>query len=118
MLSAEDFRDVALNLLEAEEVETWGHPTFRVRDKMFAAMDGDGHRATVKTTPEEQQALVTSAPEVYAAADYVGRYGWVSVDLRLADPKEIGELVREAWRRTAPQRLVSMHDAAESRSAK
>ncbi|MCP3801811.1 MmcQ/YjbR family DNA-binding protein [Allokutzneria sp. A3M-2-11 16] len=117
MLSAEDFRDLALNLLESEEVETWGHPTFRVRDKMFAAMDSDGHRATVKATPQEQEALIAAAPEVYAVADYVGRYGWVSVDLRAADPEEIAELVREAWRRTAPKRLVNMHDAAGSRSA-
>ncbi|MFB9902421.1 MmcQ/YjbR family DNA-binding protein [Allokutzneria oryzae] len=116
MLSAEDFRDVALNLLESEEVETWGHPTFRVRDKMFAAMDGDGHRATIKVSPEEQEALVAANPEVYAVADYVGRFGWVSVELRGADPKEIGELVREAWRRTAPKRLVSAHDAGEFRS--
>ncbi|SDN59422.1 MmcQ/YjbR family DNA-binding protein [Allokutzneria albata] len=116
MVSAEDFRDLALNLLESEEVETWGHPTFRVGDKMFAAMDGDGHRATVKATPEEQEALIAAAPQTYAVADYVGRYGWVSVDLRVADPKEIAELVREAWRRTAPKRLVDRHDAAESRS--
>jgi hypothetical protein len=30
------FRALALALPEVVEVETWGHPTFRVRNKMFA----------------------------------------------------------------------------------
>jgi len=43
-----DVRDLALSFPEAEERETWGHPTFRVRDKMFMAMAGDETTVTVK----------------------------------------------------------------------
>ena len=31
-------RRLALSFPEAVEKETWGHPTFRVRDKMFMGM--------------------------------------------------------------------------------
>jgi len=41
MITADGLRRVVLSLPEAEERETWGHPTFRVRDTMFAAYDAD-----------------------------------------------------------------------------
>ena len=51
MITADELRQVVQSLPEAEERETWGHPTFRVRDKMFATMSDDGRQATVKATP-------------------------------------------------------------------
>ena len=50
MVSAEEFGNVASSLPEANERETWGHPTFRVRDKMFAALSDDGRSAAVDPT--------------------------------------------------------------------
>ncbi|HEV2896075.1 MAG TPA: MmcQ/YjbR family DNA-binding protein [Actinomycetota bacterium] len=99
------------SLPEAEERETWGHPTFRVRDKMFATMSDDGRQATVKATKEEQAALVAAAPETFGIPAYVGRHGWVSIQLATVDPTELRELVVEAWRQTAPRRLVTAYDS-------
>jgi hypothetical protein len=110
MTTADELRRAALSLPEAEERETWGHPTFRVRDKMFATLSGDGRSAGIKTTKEEQTALVTADPETFGVPAYVGRHGWVSVELATADPAEVRELVTEAWRQTAPKRLVAAHD--------
>jgi predicted DNA-binding protein (MmcQ/YjbR family) len=61
MITAEELRRVVLSLPEAEERETWGHPTFRVRDRMFAALSDDGREASVKATRQEQAALVAAA---------------------------------------------------------
>ena len=112
MVSADELRQVTRSLPEAEERETWGHPTFRVRDKMFATMSDDGRQATVKATKEEQAALVAAAPETFGIPAYVGRHGWVSIQLATVDPTELRELVVEAWRQTAPKRLVTAYDAA------
>ena len=60
MITADELRRVVLSPPEAEERETWGHPTFRVRDKMFAAPSDDGRRASVRTTRQEQAALVAA----------------------------------------------------------
>ena len=98
-------------LPEFEEVETWGHPTFRVRRRMFGSMDSDGTSATFKAAPEEQQALLAEDPETYSYPAYVGRHGWVTVDLARADPAQVHELAVEAWRRTAPRRVVRAYDA-------
>ena len=111
MITADQLRQVALSLPEAEERETWGHPTFRVRDKLFATLSDDGHQAGVKTTRQEQSALIAAAPETFGIPDYVGRHGWVSVQLATADPAELRELLVEAWRQTAPKRLVAAYDA-------
>jgi hypothetical protein len=111
MITADELRQAALSLPEAEERETWGHPTFRVRDKMFATLSDDGSQATVKATRQEQAALVAADPETFGVPAYVGRHGWVSVQLTTADPDEVRELLAEAWRQTAPKRLVAAYDA-------
>ena len=64
MVTAAELRELALGLPGAQERETWGHPTFRVRDKIFASMyEGDDDVvATVKASPEEQTVLVSAQP--------------------------------------------------------
>jgi hypothetical protein len=111
MITADELRQAALSLPEAEERETWGHPTFRVRDRMFATLADDGSQATVKATRQEQEALVAAAPETFGVPAYVGRHGWVSIRLATADPAEVRELLEDAWRQTAPKRLVAAYDA-------
>ena len=61
-MDAEELRALALALPEAEERETWGHPTFRVRDKMFLTLAADGAAGTVKATLEDQSELVARTP--------------------------------------------------------
>ena len=110
-MKASELRRIALSLPEAEEVETWGEATFRVRGKMFAILASDGTRASLKASPEQQQELIASEPGVFSIAPYVGRYGWVSVDVAAADRGEMAELLDEAWRRTAPRTVVKAFDA-------
>ena len=112
MVTAEELRRTALSLPEAQERETWGHPTFRVRDKLFAALSDDGLLASVKATRQEQAALIAADPDTFGVPAYVGRHGWVSVQLATADPEELRELLAEAWRQTAPKRLVAAFDAS------
>ena len=106
-------RDWVLALPGGAEVyvENWGHFTLRYGDKMFAG-GGEGDTITVKASLEEQAELVAGAPHVYAPAPYVGRYGWVTVVLAEADPDELRQVVTEAWRRTAPKKVVKAYDSA------
>ena len=104
-------RAVALSLPEAHEELTWEvHPTFRVRGRIFVIVSEDGATASVKASKEEQQALIRQDPQVYAFASYVGRFGWVDVALDRVDTDELAELVVEAWRMTAPKRVVASYD--------
>ncbi len=111
-MTGEEFRAAALALPEAVEKETWGEATFRVRDRIFAMLGPDGTAASLKASLEDQAELVAGQPEAFRPASHVGRYGWVSVTLARADAGEVAELLSEAWRRTAPKKLVREYDAA------
>jgi hypothetical protein len=116
----DDVRRICLSLPEAEEVfvEAWGHPTFRVRNKMFSSMGGeDGEQAcTFKTEAEERESLDASGEPWFVPA-YVGRYGWRGLHLRhpraaKVSVEELAELLTTSWRLTAPKRVVKAFDAA------
>jgi hypothetical protein len=112
-----DAQRIALALPEVEEVfvENWGHPTLRVRGKMFAAGAPDQPTMSMKADKADQQELVAERPETFAVAAYTGRYGWIRVTLDRIDADELGELLVEAWRRTAPKRLVTAYDKDSTR---
>jgi hypothetical protein len=110
-MRADTFRRIALSLPETEERETWGEATFRVRSKIFAMLDGDGKRGSLKASKEEQAALLASDPATFFYPSYVGVHGWIGVVVRTADTDELLELLTEAWRMTAPKPLVAAFDA-------
>jgi hypothetical protein len=112
-MTGDELRRIAMALPETEEKVTWEVDiTFRVRDKIFVVMGQDGGSASVKASVEAQQALVASDPETFSVSHYTGRYGWTTVDLSRVDESEMHELVEEAWRRTAPKKLVAAFDSA------
>jgi hypothetical protein len=109
-------RKLCLALPEAHEVEAWGEPTFRVRNKLFAmyAAPNNHHgagRAAVwcKAAPGNQALMVRAEPERYFVPPYVGPSGWVGVWLdKRPDWKEVGELMRDSYRLVAPKKLAAL----------
>jgi hypothetical protein len=110
VMTDKQLRAMVLGLPGVEEREAWGRPTFRVRDRIFVGMAPDGTTANVKASQKEQAALIASDPATFGVAAYVGRHGWVEVRLDRVDREEMQELVIEAWRRTAPKRMVAEFD--------
>ena len=109
-MRASTLATIALALPEAEERETWGERTFRVRGKIFMMLAADGKRGSVKATKEEQAALLEEDPSAYFYPSYVGVHGWIGVNVADADRGAVEELVIEAWRMTAPKRLAASFD--------
>jgi hypothetical protein len=111
-------RKLCLSLPEATEVEAWGSPTFRVRNKMFATYadandhHGQGRPATwCKAGPGNQGFMVAAAPHRFFVPPYVGPSGWVGVWLDGdCDWKELAELLRDSYRLVAPKRLAALLD--------
>ncbi len=102
---------VVSGLPEVEEHEGWaGQPVFKVRNKSFAYLSEDETRLLLKALREEQEALVAEDPEVYSPSWASGRFAWLDVQLAAADDQEVRELITEAWRLTAPKRLVAQLD--------
>jgi hypothetical protein len=107
-------RRFAMSFPEAEERETWETATFRVRNRIFMMFSERERHAWVKSSRDEQQALVFQDPDTFFVPPYVGPSGWVGVVIRTVDPVEMRELMTEAWRMTAPKRLLAVFDAREA----
>ena len=112
-MTLDDVRRLALALPETEERVTWDTDiTFRVRDKIFA-IGGEGSTGvSIKASLETQAELLEMDPQTFAKSAYVGRFGWVTVDLERVDPALLDSLIREAWRRTAPKKLAATLEAS------
>jgi hypothetical protein len=116
-------RRICLALPEAQEVEAWGEPTFRVRKKIFAIASSVGTHHTqerpavwLKAGPGNQPMLVRVAPDRFFVPPYVGSSGWVGVWLDAGvDWAELTGLIADSWRLTAPKRLVKAMDAGAIR---
>jgi hypothetical protein len=106
----ERFRQLCLSLPEAEERETWGEPTFRVRDRIFAMGSLDGDYVSLKASLDDQSGLVEMDPKTFAPSAYTGRYGWVRVRLAGVGVGLAERLVTNAWKRTAPRRLIAGYE--------
>jgi hypothetical protein len=113
-MQARTVRRIALELPDAEERETWETATFRVRNKIFVMFSERERDLWIKSTHDEQKALIAMDPHTFFVPPYVGPNGWIGVRIRTVDPDELRELVTEAWRLTAPKRLVQAFDEAEA----
>ncbi|WP_033825994.1 MmcQ/YjbR family DNA-binding protein [Kitasatospora sp. MBT63] len=110
MVTFDQFEALALDLPEAHAQPTWDQVTLRVGRKIFAMGSPDSGRVCVKASKEDQAELLAADPDTYAFAPYVGRHGWVLVQLARVDAGELGELLTEAWRSVAPKRLHALVD--------
>jgi hypothetical protein len=114
-LPIDRLRDLCLALPEAHEVEAWGEPTFRVKNKIFAMYAAsDNHHGAgrpcvwVKSTHLIQDMLIHEDAGRYFAPPYVGPKGWLGIRLdRRPNWKTVEELVRDAYLLTAPKRIAA-----------
>src|SRR4030095_8622532 len=98
-------RKLCLALPEAHEVEAWGEPTFRVRNKMFAMYaSSDTHHGGgrpsvwVKSPPVNQDLLARGQPGPYFVPPYVGPSGWIGIYLdKRPSWKTVADILRDAY---------------------
>lgn len=114
-------RKLCLALPGAREVEAWGEPTFCVKT-IFAmyASPGNHHGAGrasvwVKAVRTNQELMVAADPARFFVPPYVGPSGWIGVylDGPETDWKEVEELLLDAWRMSAPKKLLAEVEAGQ-----
>ena len=101
-------RKLALALPEAHEVEAWGEPTFRVKNKLFAMYaaannhHGAGHHAVwVNCTPTNQSLMIGANPKRFFSPPYVGPSGWIGVRLDgRVNWKTLADVLRDGYELT------------------
>jgi hypothetical protein len=110
----ERIRALCLALPGAYEKVGHGRPTFHVqRGKSFVMfMDNHHHDGRLavwcNASDGAQDALVRSRPERFFVPPYVGHRGWIGMRLEGdVDWGEVGAVIEDAWRQSAPKRLLT-----------
>jgi hypothetical protein len=100
-------------LPEVEESTWFRTPCLRVRKKSFCRMKEDGETLVVRVVDlEDKEALLRSDPGVFFTTPHYDGYPYVLVRLAAVDPAQLAELIEDAWRLSAPKRVLAAYDAA------
>jgi len=110
-MTFEEVRAVALELPGAVETTSRGTHSFTVRKKLFLRLMEDGRTLLLRTDPYERDYLLSTAPDVFYVDDQLREHPWVCARLDRARPDQLRELVRDAWRRRAPTKVVEAFDS-------
>jgi len=106
MVTAAQFRKLAMAFPEVEEKSHFEQPDFRVRNKIFAGLSRDHEEANLKLTPELQAMVLSAEPDVFVpAAGAWGRSGWTLIVLNKAELPGLRELLAESYGLVAPKSL-------------
>jgi hypothetical protein len=96
-------RQICLALPETTEKISHGAPTFFVHKRVFCMFvnnhHNDGHIAVwLPAEPSQQAALLKESPEKYFYPPYVGKGGWIGIELPQITDDELGRHISDAWR--------------------
>lgn len=112
-MTEKQFRELALSLPGSIEAEHHAHPDFRVGGRVFASLsDSRGERlGMVKLTLEQQRSFVRDDPASFRPVPGAwGARGATYVPLPKARVASVRRAMIDAWRNTAPRKVVERFD--------
>ncbi|MGZ4325814.1 MAG: MmcQ/YjbR family DNA-binding protein [Solirubrobacteraceae bacterium] len=131
MATWDEVRRIALALPDTSERQSHGHPTWRVKDKLFVwdrplrksdllALGEDAPTGPILGARVEhliaKEALLADDPDVFFTTPHFDGYPAVLVALDRISLEELNEVIVEAWLVRAPQRLAEQYIEANVRS--
>jgi hypothetical protein len=107
-MTSADFRRIALGMPKAIEGAHMGHPDFRVRRKIFAAIGWPNESwGMVRLTPEQQRECVRAHPAIFVPVSGAwGSQGGTGIHLEAVDEATLRQAITTAWRNIAPKQVV------------
>jgi hypothetical protein len=105
-------RSFALSLPGATEEPHFDMSSFRVRGKIFATVTPDEQTLHIFVDEPEISASVAEDPAAFEPLLWGKAVRGLRVLLAAAPQDRVEELLTEAWRRKAPERLVAEFDAS------
>ncbi len=97
---------LALALPEATEEPHFHLSSFRVKGKIFATVAPDGSYMNVFCDDEQREVMVTVDPEAYESLKW-GKIAYLHVHIAAAKARDVKTLLRAAWERKAPKKLLA-----------
>jgi hypothetical protein len=108
-------RQLALALPRVEEATSYGTHSFKVGGKLLARFHQDGESLAVKVEYAAREVLMGVNPETFYITDHYRCWPWMLVRISRVDPDELRALLEDAWRRSAPKRVVAAWESNADR---
>jgi hypothetical protein len=108
-------REIARGLPGTVEGISYGTPAFRVGKSLFVRQHQDGESLVVKIDFDQRAMRMRADPETFHITDHYLNYPWILVRLSTVDPDDLRDLLEEAWRLSAPKRLLSAHESDQKK---
>jgi hypothetical protein len=105
-VNVREVRRLALALPEASEAPHFELASFRVKGKIFATLAPDGSYLNVFVDDEHREMMAAVDPKAYESLQW-GKIRYLHVSLRAAKARDVKALLRAAWERKAPKKLVA-----------
>lgn len=106
-MKVEVIRRYALSLPEATEEPHFNFTSFRIGGKIFATVPPDEEHVHVFVADRDRDAALERYPGFVEKLSWGSKVVGLRVSLSLALPNVVTELLRQAWLRKAPKRLVA-----------
>ncbi|HEX3282746.1 MAG TPA: MmcQ/YjbR family DNA-binding protein [Pyrinomonadaceae bacterium] len=104
MLTADQFRKLALAMEGATESAHMGHPDFRANGRIFATLHPGNESGMVKLTPDQQQEFLRESSDTFVPSSGAwGRQGCTNVKLATVAEEILGQALTLAWQNTLKQ---------------
>ena len=114
MVTLGDVRDVVRDLPRSYEVVVGGRIKFRVGRIVYLSFSRDESVMGFAFPKEERDWLVGGSPDKFMQPSKGDlRYNWVLARLDALEPKEMRDLVLDAWRMVVPKRVASAYLVAD-----
>jgi predicted DNA-binding protein (MmcQ/YjbR family) len=96
----ERLRKICLALADVDEATTFGHPTFRVKGKMFAVLEEYKGELGICVKVEKELQGIFLDDSGFFRTPYIGKHGWVTLKVYAArlNWTEVKDLVRGSYR--------------------
>ena len=121
MVIFETMRPLAMALPEVTETAArspgawFGMPGFKVRGKSFAWLRPEWDVLVVRVTLGRQEVLIEAQPHIYFITPHYAGSPYVLVRLaEVEEEEDLDGLLADAWRLSAPRRLVAGFEATRS----
>jgi hypothetical protein len=120
LVTIETVRRLVLALPEVEETASrspgiwFGTPAFKVRGKLITCPRPEGDVLVVKVGDGYREALLETRPDTFYITPHYAGSPYLLVRMAMVEEDELRGLLVDAWRLSAPKRLVVAFDAARA----
>jgi hypothetical protein len=110
MVTAETFRQMALDFTEAAEQPHFEKSSFRVNKKIFATLDSKNKRAVVKLSAVDQSVFCAyDKVIIFPVPGKWGLQGWTMIELSKVGKNMFKDVLTTSYCTIAPERLAKKY---------